>query len=73
MADASTAKVRNVNPIGDVVLIDPVTQERHSVAAGDVIEVRADLAADLVLQVGNWDPVPKRSSAQSSTNTEGDS
>ena len=72
MADASTAKVRNTNPMGDVVLFDPETGERHSVAAGEVIEVRADLAADLVLQVGNWDPVPKRSSA-SSGNTEGDS
>jgi len=72
MADASTAKVRNTNPMGDVVLFDPVTQERHSVAAGEVVEVRADLAAELVLQVGNWDPVPKRSGA-SSGNTEGDS
>lgn len=56
---ANTAKVRNTNPIGDVTVFDPETGERHTVAAGEILEVRPELAENLLLQEGNWAPVPK--------------
>ena len=58
----SNAKIRNTNPIGDVVVFDPETDERHSVGAGEILEVRADLAERLLEQAGNWAPVPKTAS-----------
>lgn len=64
---SSTAKVRNINPMGDVVLTDPETNERHLVAAGDILEVRSELAEHLLTQEGNWQPVPK-----TATKTKGD-
>lgn len=56
---AHTAKVRNTNPMGDVVLTDPETGERHPVAAGEILEVRPELAEQLLEQIGNWAPVAK--------------
>jgi hypothetical protein len=50
-------KVRNVNPIGDVVAFDPETGEKYHASAGEVIEVPPELAEKLLLQVGNWEPV----------------
>lgn len=64
---ANTVKVRNTNPMGDVTLHDPETNERHQVGAGEILEVRPELAEQLLTQVGNWAPVPK-----TATKTKGD-
>lgn len=56
---SNTAKVRNTNPLGDVVLTDPETGERHLVEANGILEVRPELAEHLLTQEGNWAPVPK--------------
>lgn len=56
---AGTAKVRNTNPLGDVVVTDPETGDQHPVGAGEILEVRSELAEHLLTQEGNWAPVPK--------------
>lgn len=67
---ALTAKVRNTNPMGDVVLTDPETGERHLVPAGEILEVRPELAEHLLTQEGNWAPVPKTGLKVHETNDE---
>jgi len=54
---AHSTPIRNTNPMGDVTVTDPETQERHTVAAGEILEVRPELAEQLLEQVGNWEPV----------------
>ena len=47
-------KVRNVSPLGDLDV--PVL--RRAVAAGEVVEVDDELAANLLEQTANWAPAP---------------
>jgi hypothetical protein len=81
---ALQVSVRNINPLGDVIVHHPeLPGGRLSVAAGEVIKVSpelagqgpspdgSDLGSGLLAQLGNWEPVDESASAKSTTKTEG--
>ena len=47
-------KLRNINPLGDMDVVGV-----GSVKAGETFEVSAELAKELLEQVGNYEPVEK--------------
>lgn len=50
------AKIKNVSPLGDL----DVPALRRIVAAGEVVEVDDDLAANLLEQSANWAAAPAK-------------
>jgi hypothetical protein len=47
-------KLKNINPLGDV---RPAALGMQLVKAGDIVEVSDEVAALLVIQTENWEPV----------------